>query len=183
MSVPPPLPPEMPAHVPPPAGAAPAPPRQGRSGCAIAAIVLAVVGVVGLVVIGILAAIAIPQYQDYIKRTRVVGAAAAAGGVQFAIDEFQVEHNACPDAEAFAGLVGGDLDLGTGNASASASWEWVAPDDTGHCGFALRFSGVGPDVDDTTLGFRQHDDGDWTCDEGTLPAAYRRLSCTTLTIH
>ncbi len=45
-------------------------PRPGMSGCAIAGIIAAVVGVILLAVAGILAAIAVPAYQEYLLRSK-----------------------------------------------------------------------------------------------------------------
>ena len=73
-SLPPPLPPASAAHpraAPQQASSAPiahvAPTPRGLSGCAIAAIVLAVVSIP---LLGILAAIALPAYQQYVERSR-----------------------------------------------------------------------------------------------------------------
>ena len=68
-SLPPPVPPRPAAATASHAGPmrAAAPPPSNRSGCLIAAIVL---GVIGLFLVGILAAIALPAYQDYVKRAQ-----------------------------------------------------------------------------------------------------------------
>lgn len=184
MSMPPPL---QPSASPggPPTGAYPpapgtSPPKKGLSGCAIAAIVLGVLGVFGLVLVGILAAIAIPQYHDYVVRTQIKAVELQASGVQFAIDDHAAGYEACPDAEAFAAFAGQPVLTGTGDSALSARWEWREPDADGRCGFDAVISRPGHAIDGTTLEFRQDGAGGWTCDGGTLPAAYRRLACASI---
>jgi type IV pilus assembly protein PilA len=92
------LPPASPAAAPPPAPPAPAPASIKRgTGCLIAA---AVAGVVGLFLIAILAAIALPAYQQYITRAKVATAVAQARALQVSVDEFVANVDRCPrDAE------------------------------------------------------------------------------------
>jgi len=183
MSAPPPLPPSSPGG--PPAGAYPpasgaSPPKKGLSGCAVAAIVLGVLGVFGIAVVAILAAIAIPQYQDYVVRTQVKAVETEAYGVQFAIDDHAAGQEACPDADAFAAFAGQPVQTGAGDGALIARWEWREPDADGRCGFDAVFSKPGHTIDGATLEFRQDGAGGWTCDGGTLPAAYRRLACASI---
>lgn len=79
------------------------PERQQRSpsGCLIAFLVV----MVGFVpVIAILAAIAIPQYQDYVIRSQVSEGSALADGVKTAVAEFYNDHGHYPATNASAGL-------------------------------------------------------------------------------
>ena len=76
------MPPPLPASPPPAVSPQAPPPRKGLSGCAIALIIGAVVGVFGIAIIGILAAIAVPQYQEYVVRSRIMGAYATVQGLQ-----------------------------------------------------------------------------------------------------
>jgi type IV pilus assembly protein PilA len=57
-------------------------------------------------IIGILAAIAIPQYQDYTVRTRVSEAAVLADGAKTAVAEFYNTNSHWPPNNASAGLSG-----------------------------------------------------------------------------
>src|SRR4029453_18183547 len=54
-------------------------------------------------IVGILAAIALPAYQDYTVRARVSEALAAAGACKTQISEYQQAHSAMPADEAAAG--------------------------------------------------------------------------------
>jgi type IV pilus assembly protein PilA len=84
------LPPATPA-----AAAAPGAPAAAKrgTGCLIAA---AVVGVGGLFVMAILAAIALPAYQQYVTRAKVMTAVTQARALQVAVDEFVANVDRCP---------------------------------------------------------------------------------------
>jgi type IV pilus assembly protein PilA len=55
-------------------------------------------------IIGILAAVALPAYQDYTKRSRVSEGLALAGGAKTALAEFVASNNEWPADNATAGL-------------------------------------------------------------------------------
>lgn len=55
-------------------------------------------------IIGILAAIAIPAYQDYTKRARVTEGLSLASAAKTAVSEFYASNNAFPTSNASAGL-------------------------------------------------------------------------------
>lgn len=55
-------------------------------------------------IIGILAAIAIPAYQDYTKRARVTEGLSLASAAKTAISEYYASNNAFPSTNASAGL-------------------------------------------------------------------------------
>ncbi len=65
----------------------------GTSGWVIAAII----GVVGLFFIAILAAIAIPAYQDFTIRARLIGPISEAKSQRIAVDEFYLTQQTCPE--------------------------------------------------------------------------------------
>ncbi|MBE2291896.1 MAG: DUF4339 domain-containing protein [Xanthomonadales bacterium] len=93
------LPPPLPATTP---AAATQPPPRNLSGCAIAALVAAA-GVFVVAVLGILAAIALPTYQDYTLRAQASAAIAEAQAHQADVVAFLEAHGRCPtnDDEAF----------------------------------------------------------------------------------
>lgn len=78
------------------APAAPAAPRQGLSGCAIAGIVAAVGGVLLLALIGILAAIALPAYQEYVLRAKTAQVVSELDPIKLQVSEFVQTHGRCP---------------------------------------------------------------------------------------
>lgn len=57
-----------------------------------------------IAIIGILAAIALPAYQDYTKRARVGEALSLAGGAKTAVTEYYSSNNAWPINNGAAGL-------------------------------------------------------------------------------
>ncbi len=65
-------------------------------------------------IIGILAAIAIPAYQNYTKRAHVSEGLSLAGGAKAAVAEFYSSNNRLPQANSSVGLA--DADKITGNA-------------------------------------------------------------------
>ena len=65
-------------------------------------------------IIGILAAIALPAYQDYTKRARVSEGLSLAGGAKTSVTEYYSSNNEFPDNNTKAGLA--DANKITGNA-------------------------------------------------------------------
>jgi type IV pilus assembly protein PilA len=129
---PPPLPPSMPARGA--AGSPSAPPKRGMSGCLIALIVAAVLFVPAL---GILAAIAVPAYQDYVLRSKVAAALAAAAPLKAPLAEFRARNQRCAD--------NGDEGFGApesyaGDAVASIK---VGEFDNERCGIEVRVHAAG----------------------------------------
>jgi len=55
-------------------------------------------------IIGILAAIALPAYQDYTKRAKVSEGISLAAGAKTAVSEYYISENAWPGSNASAGL-------------------------------------------------------------------------------
>ena len=169
MNMPPPVPPSAPPSAP------VAPPRKGLSGCALAAIIGVALAVVAIPVIGILAAIAIPQYQEYIVRSRVYLGYAVVEGLQPKVDAWREAHGACP----------GNVDLGQpedfrvplshGEPSREAVMTVGSLED-GACAIEMRLQGLNPAVDGKTL-VAVSDGGAWRCDAGTLDARYLPPPC------
>lgn len=169
MSAPPPLP-----HA--------APPKRGLSGCALIAVILVGVGVVSIPIIGILAAIAIPQYQDYVVRSRIAQGLVAAQDLQRTMDRYRAEHGVCPDAQALGMTNGATVRLSSsGKGEAAFVLDAVAdgsPADgaAAGCGFEMRFADLSPAADGKTLRFVS-DAQTWDCRGGTLDIRYRPAPC------
>ena len=72
--------------------------KSGNAGMWI--VVILVVGFVGIAVLGILAAIAIPAYQDYTVRAKLSGAINEASAVKLLVSEHFQQHKQCPSNSA-----------------------------------------------------------------------------------
>jgi type IV pilus assembly protein PilA len=174
MSAPPPMPPSASAHPQPPPAQ---PPKQGMSGCAIAGIIGAVVVVLGVVVIGILAAIALPAYQDYITKSHVMQALRMAQELQDDVDAHHAQSGACPDNAAIGLADDETFTLSGGNAATPGQASVLVGEiQGGHCGIELQFANINAAIDGKTLLLESTDNG-WVCDGGTLDAKYRTGSC------
>lgn len=167
---PPPL--HSPGPVPTGASAA-APPKSGLSGCAIAAIVAAVCGVFLLAVVGILAAIALPAYQDYTLRARTAAAYAQLAPLKVEVAEFTAEHQRCP--------VNGEGTFGTPESYADGAIGAIRIGrfDNGHCGLEALLQVPGkPQLQGKAIWLDYDaDSGRWECsaeaDDKYLPAECR----------
>jgi len=169
MSMPPPMPPPAPPSAP------AAAPRKGMSGCGIAAIVGVVLFVIAIPVIAILAAIAIPQYQDYIVRTRVTAGYAHVRELQSRVNAWRQDHDGCP-GNADLDLPEDDrVPLGQGGTQA-VGVVTVGSVDGGECAIELRLEGVNANADGKTL-MAVSDGTDWRCDAGTLEPRHLPLIC------
>ncbi len=58
-------------------------------------------------IIGILAAVALPLYQDYVARSQVAEGVAQAGAVKVSITEFSMSQGQCPTAGTYNNSIGG----------------------------------------------------------------------------
>ncbi len=58
-------------------------------------------------IIGILAAVALPLYQDYVARSQVAEGVAQAGALKVAISEYAMSQGKCPPADSFNNSLGG----------------------------------------------------------------------------
>lgn len=156
------------------------PPKSGMSGCAIAAIIGAVALVIGVFLIGILAAIAVPAYQQYLDRARVQEAYARASSLQPDIETHLAQHGSCPGNVEIGYAEDEILALGgtEGRADGSHAELNVGALDDGRCAIELRFRNVSPVIDDKTL-VLQAGEGEWTCFGGTLGQEQRPMPCRT----
>jgi type IV pilus assembly protein PilA len=154
-----------------------APPKRGLSGCAIAAIIGVGAGVVMIPILGILAAIAIPQYQEYVVRTKVLEGIHGVRAILPSIDQHKGQTGTCPDNAAIG--VGDGRDGRFGKYVSAVAIGTSAEGAEGACQVELRFDALGPANDATsTLIYRQTTDA-WDCTGGTLPERYRPNECRT----
>ena len=150
MPAPPPAPPVAPAAP----GAVPA---KRNTGCLIAAAILIGGGVFLLFVLGILAAIALPAYQDYVTRAKLAAVRIEGQSANIAVERFRANTDRCPRDAAELGLAAPStpgleaLDVGSL--------------DDGRCVVELTLGRLG--TDDSIVGGRllmtQEADARWTC--------------------
>jgi type IV pilus assembly protein PilA len=124
-------------------------------------------------IIGILAAVAVPAYQDYIGRSQVSEAMTLTGGAKTAVAEFWSNNGAMPADNAAAGIAAsGDI-----NGKYVAS---VAIANTGVITATMQNTGVSSGLGGTTLLLSPVTSAgtiSWTCTGGTIPAKFRPSSC------
>lgn len=126
--------------------------------------------------IGILAAIAVPAYQDYVLRAKVMQASAAAQPLQATIDRGAAALDACP-RNGEAGI--GTADSYAGPLIASVN---VGAFENGNCGYEIVLRGTGSStVDGKKLWWEHAKGGDgnaqgWRCST-EMAAKYLPLAC------
>ena len=113
-------------------------------------------------IIGILAAIAIPAYQDYIARSQVAEASTLIGGARTAIEEEVAQTGTFPTTEAY---LTGDLGVRTSGEYVSS----ITPANTSTAGggtltATFNSSGISAAIQGATLIYTRDDGGAWTCD-------------------
>lgn len=143
--------------------------RKGMSGCLIVALVLAAVSVPML---GILAAIALPAYQQYVVRSKVAMVDAAVNPMRKAVESSLASPDpACPKPG----------DIVPGQPIPVVADLVVGPQASGYCGIHVELGGTGsPHVDGHQIAWEYIDAGDtpaWQCtsdlDDKYLPSSCR----------
>jgi type IV pilus assembly protein PilA len=158
-----------------PAMAPPAPPpapAKSRSGCAVAAIVIIGGGIFLIAILGILAAIALPAYQDYVVRAKVAAVLLEGEAAKEQVSTFIANTDRCPRDAA-------ELQLGPPSSPGLAALE-VVPLGGGVCVIELTLGAV-PGAEDLAEGrifLRREQDGTWSCSsdlarQNRLPATCR----------
>ena len=167
--LPPPLPAAGSTSAYPPVRTAP-PKKQGMSGCLIAALVCAALA---LPTIGILAAIAVPAYNDYVQRAKIMEVMAAVRPLQLTVREHVAGASACPDNDS-ADLAPLLQQLSQSPRIASVR---VGTLQSGRCAFEIALRGVGVQNDGKTLLFEASDDdaSQWDCKIGRASCRDRVL--------
>lgn len=131
-----------------------------------------------IAIIGILAAIALPAYQDYTKRSRVSEGLSLAGGVKSALTEYYASNNEWPENNEKAGIApSGDI---KGNAVNSVAV--TREGNGGATGKGVITVTFNNKVDNgKTLIMKGEGNAagsvKWTCTDGNLDAKYRPSEC------
>lgn len=138
-------------------GPDPTAPAKKSSGCKIAAIILVVGGLCMLPILAIMAAIALPAYQDYVVRTKVATALAEARAVQPQVEAFFANTDRCPRDAAELGL--------SPPGSEAVAAIVVGEANTGMCTIDLQLKGVSgaEDLAGESIRLSRDNAGDWYC--------------------
>jgi len=120
-------------------------------------------------IIGILAAVALPAYQDFARRARIAEGLSLAAGAKAALAEFVTSNNAWPTGNAEAGLAVANQITGNGVSS-------VAVGDANGLITVTYAANVGGGTvivaGSTSLGGVT-----WSCTGGSIPAQLRPAQC------
>lgn len=149
-----------------------APQKKGTSGCLIAVIVGALVAVV---MMGILAAIALPAYNDYVQRAKLAEVMVAVTPLQSAIAAHAQREGSCPDDDS-ADLAPILSQLAQHPRIGAVR---VGTLEGGHCAFEITLRGAGAQDGKTLLFEADEDVSRWECSGGDLPNRYRPVQCRT----
>jgi type IV pilus assembly protein PilA len=120
-------------------------------------------------IIGILAAVALPAYQDYTIRARVTEGLSLAQSAKLAVSETTITNNALPADQAATGYT---------SPAAAANVTSVAVAGDGTAGITITYTaaaGNGTIIMVPTL--TANGDVTWTCTGGDLPDKYRPSNC------
>ena len=124
-------------------------------------------------IIGILAAVALPAYQDYTARAQVSEAFSLASGQKGAVAEYYSNQGVMPTTNASAGIP----------TNTDIKGKYVKQVDIGTSGIitaTMQASGVGKDLENKTLILAPvvyNGSIDWNCTGGTIVAKHRPAAC------
>jgi TM2 domain-containing membrane protein YozV/Tfp pilus assembly major pilin PilA len=141
----------------------------GAGGAAVVLIVVVVMVMVGLAVIGILAAIAIPAYNDFIVRAKVAGVVTSGAQAKAYVEDYTASKRAWP-------AVGEVISLpepGPNGAKVTATMQENGV-------VVLTINDKLPSLDGKSIEFQPDISGEyfvWSCTGGTLEKRYRPAEC------
>jgi len=123
-------------------------------------------------IIGILAAVAIPAYQDYIARSQVSEAVSLTAGGKTPLAEYFADKGAWPSsADSVMGNLAGkyvsNITITGGNSATTA----VTLQAT------MKTTGVNSSIQGSTLTLTSTDGKQWSCTGGNIDAKYRPATC------
>ena len=123
-------------------------------------------------IIGILAAVAIPAYQDYIARSQVSEAVGLSSGAKTPLAEYFSDKGIWPStADNVLGVVAGKY---VSNITITIGSNSTAPITLTT---TMKGSGVNANITDKTLLLTSADGKQWSCTTGTIDAKYRPSAC------
>jgi type IV pilus assembly protein PilA len=123
-------------------------------------------------IIGILAAVAIPAYQDYIARSQVSEAVSLTAGGKTPMAEFYADKGVWPStADMVMGNTSGKYVSGITISFGGGTSNSLALTAT------MKSGGVNAQVTNATLILETGDGKQWQCSGGTIGSKYRPLAC------
>ena len=124
-------------------------------------------------IIAILAAIALPAYQDYIIRSQITATLADIRGYVTAAEEIHFRSGACPAGNEDVGAPGEVTHAGNGMTLVA-----VGEDYLGRCVIAGTRVGGNPRADGTTVSLTRQESGEWRCTvDNDLQPKYLPTGC------
>ena len=120
-------------------------------------------------IIGILAAIALPAYQDYIARSQVTEAVASASAVKTSITEYYASQGACPSDSTYDDSIGGRY---TQSAHQTQCSILVTMRNTSPVNAAVKGTTM-----NMTPQFTNNVINKWTCTTGSMAIKYLPSGC------
>lgn len=144
--------------------------KEGVNGAVVAVVALVLVGG-AVMVLGILAAIAIPAYQDYLDRARITEIVAEGSAQRAAIEEFRYNTDRCPRDPAEAGLAA--------PTNANIREMLVIESESGGCDLALVLASSAElkSAANGVLYLRDNGDGGYWCEADGVPDKLLPASC------
>lgn len=144
--------------------------KEGVNGAVVAVVALVLVGG-AVMVLGILAAIAIPAYQDYLDRARITEVVAEGSAQRAAIEEFRYNTDRCPRDPAEAGLAA--------PTNANIREMLVVESESGGCDLALVLASSAElkSAANGVLYLRDNGDGGYWCEADGVPDKLLPASC------
>ena len=123
-------------------------------------------------IIGILAAVAIPAYQDYIARSQVSEAVSLTSSSKTPLSEYFSDKGIWPStANDVLGVVEGKYVSNITITSGATATSLLTLTTT------MKGSGVNANITDKTLEVTSADGKQWACSGGTIAAKYRPSAC------
>jgi type IV pilus assembly protein PilA len=146
-------------------------PAKKGNGCLIAAVVVVGGGTFLIFILAILAAIALPAYQDYVTRSKLASVRMEGQAAKLAVEQFRANTDRCPrDAE--------ELGLAAPSTPGLDLLEVGALDD-GRCAVELTVGTLG--TDNSAIGGRllltREENGIWSCSSEGIPEKLLPSDC------